>query len=391
MGLFKQQYRRRDGSRGESRKWYGEFRDENGVVRRVPLAADKQAARVMLAEKERHAERRKAGILDDQTDAAGELLSVLIVRYLADLETRGCRERHRNDSRRLVHSVVNACGWKHLSDLDPDALDVYIKSLEGRSARTKETHRQAVVALGNFLVGKRKLKYNPLLGSTKPAGDEVRKRRALTTEELRKIVRVAEERPLNDALLIRWGPKAGKHERKISDAERERCVVQGRNNRLLYMMAFYTGLRANELRSLWAGDLVLDGGAARLWLPKERTKNNKELNLPLRPKFAAELKAWIQDRGLKNGDPLFRVPHETAKMLRKDLAAAGIAYQDERKRYADFHALRGSLSTHASAAGVLPATAKELMRHGSIKMTMDTYLDPAMAQIRDAVDRLPDL
>jgi integrase len=319
------------------------------------------------------------------------LLSVLIERYLADLETRGCRERHRKDCRRLVTAVVNGCGWKHLADLDPDALDSYIKGLEGRSARTKATHRQAVVALGNFLVDKRKLKYNPLLGSTKPAGDEVRQRRALTTDELRKIVQVAEERPLKDALLIRWGPRAGTFDRKISEAERERCIIQGRNNRLLYMMAFYTGMRAGELRSLWAGDLVLDGDAPRLWLPKERTKNKKELNLPLRPKFAAELRAWITDRGLKKGDPLFRVPHETAKLLRRDLVAAGIAYQDERKRYADFHALRGSLSSHASAAGVMPATAKELMRHGSIKMTMDTYVDPAMAQLRDAVDRLPDL
>jgi len=45
----------------KSRKWWGRFRDENGIERRVPLATDKAAAQTMLNEKVKRAERRAAG------------------------------------------------------------------------------------------------------------------------------------------------------------------------------------------------------------------------------------------------------------------------------------------------------------------------------------------
>jgi len=34
----------------KSKKWWGRYRDENGVERRVPLAVDKGAAQIMLNE-----------------------------------------------------------------------------------------------------------------------------------------------------------------------------------------------------------------------------------------------------------------------------------------------------------------------------------------------------
>jgi hypothetical protein len=47
-----------------SRKWYGEYRDADGIVRFVPLATDRTAAEQMLAELERKSELRKAHITD---------------------------------------------------------------------------------------------------------------------------------------------------------------------------------------------------------------------------------------------------------------------------------------------------------------------------------------
>ena len=48
----------------QSHKWWGRYRDENGVDRRVPLAADKAAAQAMLAERVQQTERKAAGIVD---------------------------------------------------------------------------------------------------------------------------------------------------------------------------------------------------------------------------------------------------------------------------------------------------------------------------------------
>uniref|UniRef100_A0A7C2NZX9 Uncharacterized protein n=1 Tax=Schlesneria paludicola TaxID=360056 RepID=A0A7C2NZX9_9PLAN len=36
--------------KGKSKKWWGRYKDENGIERRVPLATDKASAQAMLNE-----------------------------------------------------------------------------------------------------------------------------------------------------------------------------------------------------------------------------------------------------------------------------------------------------------------------------------------------------
>lgn len=388
--VFKQQYKRRDGQSGQSKKWYGQFRDHAGKLRRVPLATDKGAARAMLAEMIRQVERRRAGLADDFTEAATGPLDELRTAYLADLKLRGRKPRYREEVEQLLGIVVKACGFTTPGDLRSEALDIYLAGMEG-SARTRAKHRQAIVGFANWLMRKGKLPANPLARSTRPEGDQTRKRRALSLEELQRLVEAAAGRPLAEGTLIRWGPRTGQYDRKLPDAERVRLTLQGRNNALLYRTAFYTGLRADELRSLWAGDLVITEGRARLALPRERTKNKKDANCPLPTRLAHDVAAWIEDRGLGAGDPIFSVPRDTAKLIRADLKAAGIAYRDARGRVADFHALRASLSSHMNAAGAPATTAKAIMRHSTIKLTMDTYHDEAMNDEYAVLDKLPDV
>jgi integrase len=388
--VFRQQFRKKDGSRGESRKWYGQYRDHAGKLRRVPLAADKGAARAMLAELVRQVERRRAGLADDFTEAAASPLAELRAAYLADLKLRGRKERYRVEVEQLLTIIVEACGFRTPGDLRSEALDVYLAGMEG-TARTRAKHRQSVVGFANWMVRKGKLPANPLQRSTRPEGEQARKRRALSAEELRALVAAAEARPLLEGTLIRWGPRAGSHDRRLPEAERERLRVQGRNNALLYRTAFYTGLRADELRSLWAGDLTLDGEHPRLLLPKERTKNKKDALCPLPRRLAADLGAWVADRGIGPAEPVFRVPRDTAKLLRADLAAAGIEYRDARGRVADFHSLRMSLSTHLGAGGVGPTTRQGLMRHSDVRLSLQTYHDEAMDDARAAVEGLPEV
>ena len=67
------------------------------------------------------------------------------------------------------------------------------------------------------------------------------------------------------------------------------------------------------------------------------------------------------------------MPEKTADMLKMDLKAAGIDYQDEAGRYFDFHALRGELGTLLSASGTHPKVAQSIMRHSDINLTMSLY------------------
>ena len=64
----------------------------------------------------------------------------------------------------------------------------------------------------------------------------------------------------------------------------------------------------------------------------------------IRPEFADQLAAFVADRD--PFEPIFKLPYRTnsARMLRGDLEAAGIAYKDDAGRVADFHALRHTFS-----------------------------------------------
>ena len=78
-------------------------------------------------------------------------------------------------------------------------------------------------------------------------------------------------------------------------------------------------------------------------------------------------------------------------MLKKNLAAAGIAYKDLLGRQADFHGLRHTFGTNLSLAGVQPRVAMELMRHPDLRLTMKIYTDASMLPTADGIDRLPSL
>jgi hypothetical protein len=79
------------------------------------------------------------------------------------------------------------------------------------------------------------------------------------------------------------------------------------------------------------------------------------------------------------------------RILDRDLKAASIAKTDERGRTLDVHALRTTFGTLLSKGGVAPRTAQAAMRHSDIRLTMQTYTDPKLLDVRGALDSLPSL
>jgi integrase len=82
---------------------------------------------------------------------------------------------------------------------------------------------------------------------------------------------------------------------------------------------------------------------------------------------------------------------ELVKILKRDLAWAGIAYRDGRGRTLDVHALRHTTATSLSRAQVAPRVAQAFLRHSDIKLTMQTYTDPRLLDESEALSALPDL
>jgi integrase len=79
-----------------------------------------------------------------------------------------------------------------------------------------------------------------------------------------------------------------------------------------------------------------------------------------------------------------------ADMIRHDLAAAGIPYEED-GRFFDFHAVRGQFISLLAANGVHPKVAQTLARHSSIVLTMDYYTHLDVLDVAGALDKLPGL
>ena len=67
--LYKKPIVRKDPATGrtiktKSKKWWGQYKDASGRLRRHPLATDKKAAQAMLNKIVRTVEREKAGLVD---------------------------------------------------------------------------------------------------------------------------------------------------------------------------------------------------------------------------------------------------------------------------------------------------------------------------------------
>ncbi len=181
------------------------------------------------------------------------------------------------------------------------------------------------------------------------------------------------------------------HLLKTTAAGPIRHRLNGRARAMLYRAAMETGLRRKELRSLTPACIDFDAAMPVIVLDPANVKNRKPTVQAIRRELAEELRRWIQDAELGPESPLWgNLTEHTAKMLKKDLEAAGIAYVDEAGLYADFHALRHSYVSLITQGGVHPKLAQKLARHSDINLTMSRYSHTLLSDEAEALDVLPE-
>jgi integrase len=101
-----------------------------------------------------------------------------------------------------------------------------------------------------------------------------------------------------------------------------------------------------------------------------RTKNGQPVRLPMTPECAEALRdRW---EALPAGAALLQVPRKDRFKTHRE--RAGIAAQDGRGRWADFHSLRYTFCQLMSAHFPIEVVSK-LMRHSSLNLTAQVYLD----------------
>ena len=442
----------------ESSTYTAKYRDGSGVVRKVTTGCRSlDAAKAVLVELVTRADKVRSGkwtaaedaVLDHQTTP----LDRHITAYLDHLRhKRGKGGKPKVSAKHVVNvehrlgRLARQCGFKLLRDLNRRAVDRWVKEEQERksplSARTLNDYMATLTAFGNWCVESSRLVANPFTRPSKldANADRRRHRRALTDDELHRLLHVARLRPLAEygretvgrAVADKPTDKQRRHTwtkaplafdtittaaaraRKVI-AERPGLITRleqtGRERELIYKALVLTGLRKAELASLTVGQLELDprnGLTAYAVLKAADDKAGRGADVPLRADLAADLRTWLGDRleaireeasatggpqpaKLPSDAPLFTVPTGLIRILDRDLAAAGIPKRDDRGRTVDVHAMRHTFGTHLSKGGVSPRTAQAAMRHSNLDLTMNVYTDPRLLDVAGALDVLPSL
>jgi integrase len=423
------------------------YRDGSGIVCEAPTGCrDERAARSVLAELERQAELVRANVITtDEAKVSGHQqipITEHFETYLASLKAKGRSERHISDTMRLADRIFRELGIQLLRDISAEKLERWLNDRQdtGMSARTRNSYRWAVFGFCNWCVDRKRLVSNPLedVARLSEDADRRRKRRAMTEDELDRLLYVARWRPLAEygrrtvkkASEKAKGRKTWNKEALNLDSIEE-AVIRAREQlkdnptfvaqqerlgwerSLIYKTMVLTGLRQGEIASIAVGQVHLNEERPFIELRAADEKNRDGSQIPIRDDLAADLELWIRSmqechddasrsethqppvsiriEPLPAEDSLFTVPDQMVKILDRDLEVAGIPKRDERGRTIDMHALRHSFGSHLSRGGVAPRTAQAAMRHKKIDMTMNVYTDPTLLDVYGALDALPTL
>jgi integrase len=403
----------------ESATYFAKFRDATGKPEtRATGCRDKQAAEQLLKKWEREAEQVKSGTLDRKALDIAKQAAVPLEEHLAAYEqsliAAEVSGSYRANVLRAVRRVAKDCGFKTPADFNREAVEKWlaarITGKEKMSARSRNYYRESLVAFANWCVQTGRLLGHELnrIPKADQKADPKRQRRALTEDELRRLLAVASTRPLTDTGTVRRGKRKGEAVAELQPETVAKLQAIGRERALLYKTLLMTGLRKNELATLTVGQLDLTPGNSFLQLDAADEKNREGNAVAIRDDLAADLRTWLDDklvamqtaaRGtgepipmrLPPNTPLFGVPAGLVRILDRDLKAAGIPKRDDRGRTVDVHAMRTTFGTFLSKTGTAPRTAQAAMRHSDIKLTMGVYTDPRLLDVRGAVEKLPAL
>ena len=340
----------------EQSRWWMKWQLPGGETRREKGFRDRTATEQEAARREREAARKVAGFVEVEEKHLLAPLGQHLDSFLEDQSRAGRSEKYREILKSRITKMKDACGWPTLRSVQPSTVTPFLASLKGQglAPKTINEYLNAANAFLNWCVQQGRLLANPLANVTRTDQTvKMRKRRALTVEEVQRLLSVA-------------GPR-----------------------RLLYLVAVTTGIRRGELETLQWNDVHLDGIRPFIALRAETTKARRADSVPLRQDVAAELRRARPTDVAPETKVFGRIPR--MRDLKPDLARAKIDYMDADGRQADFHSLRMTFGTMLAKSGVAPRTAMELMRHTDLRLTMNVYTDPRLLNTAGAVEDLPDL
>ncbi len=230
-----------------------------------------------------------------------------------------CQKAHISEVTRYLNSLADECRFGRLPDVTRSRFDRWLADQRSQStgARTLNCYRAVWIGFLNWCVTESRLSENPLAGVPKAdeRADRRRQRRAMSDDELDKLLYVALWRPLAaqgrervfkkpkkgkrtswenvplefrmiDAAVVRVQDRLSDNPERIPELEQ-----LGRERQLIYATMLTTGLRKKELASVKFRNLELDCEPAFITLDAANEKDREGNSIPLRADVAAELRA----------------------------------------------------------------------------------------------------
>jgi integrase len=348
-GVFKRK-RIRDGKKISSRTYYSRI---GGKTVNLGVT-DKQTAELIRARMIRDNEREAEGLIpskavrDSQNKSTIEHLEM----YLAELDTLGRDDEHLKHVRGRLNALIKKCSWSTLNDIEASSFEAWRRK-QTLSPKTLNEYLSAAHAFSGWLVKRNYLPMNPFVTVERvdARGTQI-ERRALSLDELSKLFEHSGE------------------------------------NRSIYLVAVYTGLRRNEIESLRWGDLDFECVPPCFRVRASTTKNKRLANIPMHHELVQALQAL---RPLEALESYLVFPAGLPRMrkMREDFDAAGIPAMDSQGRKADFHSLRKTFNMLLQNSGATFATTMNLMRHSDPRLTAKTYMDASLLPQAEMIGRLP--
>jgi len=188
-----------------------------------------------------------------------------------------------------------------------------------------------------------------------------------------------------------------------------RWSLDGEARAVVYAMAFGTGLRRNEIRTLTARSFDLDADPPTVTVRAAYSKHRREDVQPIPAELAELLRGFLATADRKRPFPL---TDKTAVMLRQDVRLARSRWirqtpdpQERRERrrsdflrerdanglVLDFHSFRHGYVTAIAKAPVSPRVMMALARHSDPRLTMARYSRVGVQDTATALAAIPRL
>ncbi len=335
--------------RPDRNKWYVVYRDPITKARRqATFDNESDAWAFYMRHEDIHAQMRRGSVTDRQV-LVGEKglmpIEQVLAEYHDDMLSRSLSPAHIKEAHRVITKCIEKTKWKNPKAFNRQGVTRYLRPF---SPRTGNIYLRTIKAFSRWMHANAYLVEDPLqFTKFKREGDEDRHARALSFEEFERLIECPQ--------IMGW-------------------------RRLWYWIAGRAGFRHTEIARLQWHDIDLETG----WIsiPASKSKNGQAATVPIPDNLCQALLA-------AQGDPVDLVfsKKPRARVWLNDLKRAEIPFKTSAGA-AYRRSLRKTFGTHLAAQGVPLATTVKLMRHSDPKLTANLYTDPALLDMRGAVNSL---